>query len=81
MTPIMVRRLTLTGSTLRPRSAADKAAMADSLEKHIWPRITAGEVRPTIHKVYPMAEARAAHELMESSRHIGKILLEVGGAG
>ncbi len=79
MSPIMVRRLTVTGSTLRPRSAADKAAIADSLEKHIWPRITAGEVRPTIHKVFPMAEARAAHELMESSRHIGKILLEVGG--
>lgn len=79
MTPIMVRRLTITGSTLRPRSTADKAAIAESLEKHIWPRIAAGEVRPTIHKVFPMDEARAAHELMESSKHIGKILLEVAG--
>jgi NADPH2:quinone reductase len=79
MTPIMVRRLTVTGSTLRPRSTADKAAIAESLEKHIWPRIAAGEVRPTIHKVFPMDEARAAHELMESSQHIGKILLEVAG--
>ena len=81
MSPIMVRRLTVTGSTLRPRSAADKAAMAESLERHIWPRIARGEVLPTIHKVFPMAEARAAHELMESSTHIGKILLEVGGEG
>ncbi len=81
MSPIMVRRLTVTGSTLRPRSAADKAAMAESLATHIWPRIATGEVRPTIHKVFPMAEARAAHELMESSQHIGKILLEVGGEG
>lgn len=81
MSPIMVRRLTVTGSTLRPRSAADKAAMARSLETHIWLRIAAGDVRPTIHKVFPMDQARAAHELMESSRHIGKILLEVGGAG
>lgn len=79
MTPIMVRRLTVTGSTLRPRSTADKAAMAQSLEREIWPRIAAGAVRPTIHKVYPMDEARAAHELMESSKHIGKILLEVAG--
>src|SRR5690606_12138252 len=81
MTAIMVRRLTVTGSTLRRPSAADKAAMADSLEEQIWPRIAAGGVRPTIHKVFPMAEARASHELMESSKHIGKILLEVGGEG
>lgn len=77
MTPIMVRRLTVTGSTLRPRSAEDKAAIARSLEEHIWPRMAAGEVRPTVHARFPMAEARAAHELMETSRHIGKILLQV----
>lgn len=77
MTPIMVRRLTVTGSTLRPRSAEDKAAIARSLEEQIWPRMAAGEVRPTVHARFPMAEARAAHELMETSRHIGKILLQV----
>lgn len=77
LSPIMVRRLTFTGSTLRPRSAADKAAIAASLAANIWPKMAAGQVRPTIHKVFPLEEAAAAHALMESSTHIGKIMLKV----
>ncbi|MDH3232004.1 MAG: NAD(P)H-quinone oxidoreductase [Alphaproteobacteria bacterium] len=76
---IMVRRLTVTGSTLRPRSVADKGAIAASLREHVWPLIEAGKVRPVMHKTFALREAAAAHALMESSAHIGKIALEVGG--
>jgi putative PIG3 family NAD(P)H quinone oxidoreductase len=76
---IMVRRLTVTGSTLRPRSIADKGAIAASLRTHVWPLIEAGKVRPVMHATFPLAEAAKAHALMESSAHIGKIALEVGG--
>jgi len=75
----MVRRLTVTGSTLRPRSVADKGAIAASLREHVWPLIEAGKVRPVMHKTFALREAAAAHALMESSAHIGKIALEVGG--
>lgn len=76
---IMRRRLTITGSTLRPRSAEFKAALAGEVERHVWPLIAAGKFRPLIYQTFPLADAAAAHRLMESSAHIGKIVLEVGG--
>jgi putative PIG3 family NAD(P)H quinone oxidoreductase len=72
---LMMRRQTITGSTLRPRSIAEKADMATALREKVWPLIEAGKVRPLIDKTFPLAEAAAAHQLMESSQHIGKILL------
>ncbi len=76
---LMVRRLTYTGSTLRPQSAAQKAAIATALRREIWPLIAGGEIVPQVFRVFPFAEAAAAHALMETSAHIGKILLRVGG--
>ncbi len=75
---VMMRRQTITGSTLRPRPVADKAAIANRLREEVWPLIEAGKVRPVIDRIFPLAEAAAAHRLMESSRHIGKILLVTG---
>lgn len=75
--PIMLRRLTFTGSTLRPRSNADKAAIGRELVEKVWPLLAAKKVKTVIHKIFPLAEARAAHELMESSAHVGKIVLAV----
>ncbi|MEX2629777.1 MAG: NAD(P)H-quinone oxidoreductase [Tistlia sp.] len=72
---VMVKRLTLTGSTLRPRDVAFKAAIAASLQARVWPLLEAGTVKPVIHRTFPLAEAAAAHALMESSAHIGKIVL------
>jgi putative PIG3 family NAD(P)H quinone oxidoreductase len=74
---LMVRRQTITGSTLRPRSVEDKAAIAGALRENVWPLIESGRVRPVIDRTFPLAEAAEAHRLMESSRHIGKILLTV----
>jgi NADPH2:quinone reductase len=74
---IMLKRLTHTGSTLRSRSVAEKAAIAAAIEQHVWPLTAAGRVRPVIHRTFPLAEAAAAHALMESSSHIGKIVLTV----
>jgi NADPH2:quinone reductase len=74
---IMLKRLTHTGSTLRSRSDADKAAIARAVEQHAWPLIAAGRVRPVMDKTFPLAEAAAAHARMESSQHIGKIVLTV----
>ncbi len=74
---IMRRRLTLTGSTLRPRPVAVKARLARELETLVWPWIAAGDVRPQIFRTYPLAEAAAAHALMERGGHIGKIVLTV----
>jgi NADPH2:quinone reductase len=73
--PIMLKRLTVTGSTMRPRSTVEKAAIAHSLLTIIWPQLEAGLYEPIIHVTFPLAEAAAAHELMESSAHIGKIIL------
>jgi len=81
LTPLMVRRLTFTGSTLRPRSSADKAAIADALHREVWPLLEQGRALPVIHQTYPLAQAAAAHALMESSTHIGKIMLKVADAG
>jgi NADPH:quinone reductase len=75
--PIMVRRLTVTGSTMRPRTTAQKAAIAEALRAKVWPLLDAGRCAPPIFKVFPLAEAAAAHALMESSQHIGKIVLKV----
>ena len=73
---IMRRRLTLTGSTLRARSVAFKGALARQLYDKVWPLLEAGKLRPVIHQVFPTAEAAQAHVLMESSAHIGKIVLQ-----
>lgn len=73
--PVMLKRLTLTGSTLRPRSVEEKAAIAAALEAKVWPLIEAGRVKPLIDKVFPLAQASDAHALMEKSSHIGKIVL------
>jgi NADPH2:quinone reductase len=75
--PIMVRRLTVTGSTMRPRTTAQKGEIAAALREKVWPLLDAGRCAPPIFKVFPMAEAAAAHALMESSQHIGKIVLRV----
>jgi NADPH:quinone reductase len=75
---IMLKRLTHTGSTLRARPVADKAAIARAIELAVWPLIAAGRVKPVIHRVFPLAEAAGAHALMESSAHIGKIVLTTG---
>ena len=72
---ILSKRLTLTGSTLRARTVAQKAAVAAGVREHVWPLIEAGRVRPLIESTFPLAEAAAAHRLMESSGHIGKIVL------
>jgi len=74
---VMSRRLTITGSTLRPRSADFKAALAAEVERHVWPLIAAGKFRPIIDRTFPLAEAATAHQRMESSAHIGKIVLTV----
>jgi putative PIG3 family NAD(P)H quinone oxidoreductase len=76
---VMMRRLTLTGSTLRPRSDAFKAALADEIAKNAWPLFTSGELKPIMDQTFPLREAAAAHARMESSAHIGKIMLEVAG--
>jgi putative PIG3 family NAD(P)H quinone oxidoreductase len=72
---LLMKRLTVTGSTLRSRSVAEKAAVADAVHANVWPLIEAGRVRPVMHATFPLAEAAAAHRLMESSNHIGKIVL------
>lgn len=74
---LLRRRLTMTGSTLRPRSIAFKADIAANLRKHIWPLIESGTVKPVIYKVFPLEQAAEAHSLMEASTHIGKIMLQV----
>ncbi|MBL8385534.1 MAG: NAD(P)H-quinone oxidoreductase [Burkholderiales bacterium] len=76
---IMVKRLTFTGSTLRPRTIEEKAAIAASLREKVWPLIEAGKVGTIIHAEYALADVAQAHELMEASTHIGKIVLKVRG--
>ena len=75
--PIMLRRLTVTGSTLRPRSVEQKAAIAHALHAKVWPLLAAGTVRPVVHSRFPLSDAAGAHRLMESSEHVGKLVLEV----
>ncbi len=74
---VMVKRLTVTGSTLRARDIPFKAAIAAKLQARVWPLLESGQVKPLIHKTFPLAQADQAHALMESSTHIGKIMLTV----
>jgi NADPH2:quinone reductase len=74
---VMMNRLTVTGSTLRARSVAFKSDIAAALREKVWPLLEAGEIAPVIHRTFPLADAAAAHALMEESSHIGKIILEI----
>ena len=75
---VLRRRLTVTGSTLRPRSVAEKGAIAAALRREVWPLLEAGQVKPVVYRTFPLDDAAAAHRLMESSEHIGKIVLTTG---
>jgi NADPH:quinone reductase len=75
MAQVMMRRLTLTGSTLRPRSNAFKALLADEIYRNVWPDVVAGNLRPAMARSFPLADAAAAHTLMESGDFVGKIIL------
>jgi NADPH2:quinone reductase len=77
LSDILFRRLTITGSTLRPRSVEYKAAVAQALRQRVWPLLETGAIRPVIYRTFPLAQAAQAHALMESGAHIGKIVLEV----
>lgn len=77
MTDILRRRLTITGSTLRPRPIEIKGAVAKSLEERVWPLIESGKIRPVVYKTFSLEDASKAHALMETSTHIGKLILEV----
>jgi NADPH2:quinone reductase len=74
---VMMKRLVITGSTMRPRTAAEKGAIAQGLRAQVWPKLEAGECAPVIHGVFPLEDVAEAHRLMESSTHIGKIVLTV----
>ena len=76
--PVMLKRLTLTGSTLRPRNLAQKTEVAKALLEKVWPLLDSGAVKPLVHATFPMEQTRAAHELMESSAHLGKIIVTTG---
>jgi len=76
---IMMKRLTLTGSTLRARSLSFKSLVADEIARTVWPHVEAGRLKPVIDSVFPLADAAAAHALMDSGAHVGKIVLQVGG--
>lgn len=76
---VMMRRLTITGSTLRPQSVAAKARIAEALEREVWPLLASGRVAPVIDSEYPLEQAADAHARMETSGHIGKIVLKVSG--
>ena len=74
---VLQRRLTITGSTLRIRTAEEKGALANELEEHVWPLLAAGTVRPIVHRTFPLAQAADAHRLLESGAVIGKVVLRV----
>ena len=74
---VMMKRLVITGSTMRPRTTKEKSAIAVDLRAQVWPKLDAGQCAPVIHGIFPLAEAPAAHRLMETSTHIGKIVLTV----
>lgn len=75
--PVMMRRLTITGSTMRPRTTAEKGMIARALRERVWPVLDAGRCGPVVYRVFPLSGAADAHRLMESSEHIGKIILKV----
>ena len=72
---VMNKRLTITGSTLRGRAYAFKKQLAQKVQEHVWPLIEAGKFHPVVYKTFPLAEAAAAHRLLEAGSHIGKIML------
>ena len=74
---MMMRRLTLTGSTLRPRSVEFKSLVADEIEREVWPLVAEGKLKPVIHAIFPLAQAGEAHRLMESGENVGKIVLTI----
>lgn len=74
---VLRRRLSISGSTLRPRPVAFKGAIAQKLREQVWPLFAAGKIKPVIYKIFPLAQAAEAHALMESSTHVGKIVLQV----
>jgi NADPH:quinone reductase len=74
---LLMKRLMIGGSALRPRSVAEKGAMAKNLREKVWPLIEAGKVKPVMDSTMPLAQAAAAHARMESSAHIGKIVLSI----
>ncbi|RUM26251.1 NAD(P)H-quinone oxidoreductase [Rhizobium vallis] len=78
LSPIMVKRLTVTGSTMRPRTAEEKRAIRDDLLSEVWPLLEAGTVAPVIHEVFAFEEVVEAHRLMEEGSHVGKVMLRVG---
>ena len=78
LNPLMRKRLTFTGSTLRARSVPEKGAVAAAVRRHVWPLLEAGKVKPVIHATFPLAEAAKAHAMMEADQHIGKIVLATG---
>lgn len=75
LAPVMMRRQTLTGSTLRARPDAEKARLVAAVREHVWPKLVAGEIRPLINEIFDLVDVAKAHELMQSSRHVGKIML------
>ncbi len=77
LNPIVTRRLTITGSNLRPQTVEQKAAIAQSLREHIWPLLEAGKIKIVIDRIFPLSQASDAHRMMEASQHMGKILLQV----
>jgi NADPH:quinone reductase-like Zn-dependent oxidoreductase len=78
---VMRRRLTLTGSTLRPRTREEKAAIAEALQRGAWTWLETGRVKPVVDSTYPLEDARRAHERMDRSAHIGKMVLTIGEGG
>ena len=78
MMPVMLKRQTLTGSTLRARPVAEKGRIAEALLQRVWPLLAAGTIKIALHRTFPLADAAEAHRLMESSTHIGKIVLTIG---
>jgi NADPH:quinone reductase len=77
LAPLMQKRLTFTGSTLRPRTPDEKGVIARALQEHVWPRFERGELRPVIHATFPLARASDAHAMLEAGEHVGKIVLVV----
>jgi|SRR5450830_252240 len=75
--PVMIKRLTITGSTMRPRTLAEKQALRDALQREIWPAMEGGKIHTHLFARFPLDEAAEAHRLMESSKHVGKIVLQV----
>jgi NADPH2:quinone reductase len=77
LSDVMLKRLTITGSTLRPRSVEFKAAIAQALREKVWPLIEKGQIKPVVHATFPLSQAADAHIMLESSMHIGKIVLQI----